>query len=58
MTVFCTGATGFGLGFRSFEKTFGDTIRWMVEVGHIPRKRAGHLVSPDAMSVVERHGAP
>jgi dihydroflavonol-4-reductase len=58
MKVFCTGATGRGPGFRSGEETFGDTIRWLVEAGHIPRKRAGHLVSLDAMSVVERHGAP
>jgi dihydroflavonol-4-reductase len=47
-----------GLGFRSGEETFRDTIRWMVEAGHIPRKKAGLLVSPDAMTVAERHGAP
>jgi dihydroflavonol-4-reductase len=58
MKVVCTGATGCGLGFRCVEETFGDTIRWMVDAGHIPRKRASHLVFLDAMSVVESHGAP
>jgi dihydroflavonol-4-reductase len=46
-----------GLGFRAGEETFGDTIRWMVEAGHIPRKKAGHLV-PNGSPVIERHGAP
>lgn len=47
-----------GLGFRSGDETFGDTIRWMAEVGHIPRKKAGRLVSPSAMPIIESHGAP
>jgi nucleoside-diphosphate-sugar epimerase len=46
-----------GLHFRSGEETFADTIRWMVEAGHIPSKKAGRL---GAMHVphMERHGAP
>ncbi|OBK76508.1 NAD-dependent epimerase/dehydratase family protein [Mycobacterium sp. 1164985.4] len=32
-----------GLVFRSGEESFGDTIRWMVETGHIPARRAGSL---------------
>ena len=33
-----------GLCFRTGEETFGDTIRWMVEAGHLPPKKAGCLV--------------
>lgn len=33
-----------GLRFRSGEETFGDTIRWMVEAGHIPARKAGRLI--------------
>ena len=47
-----------GLCFRSGEETFGDTIRWMAAAGHIPRRKAGRLISPNATSVIERHGAP
>jgi dihydroflavonol-4-reductase len=47
-----------GICFRSGEETFGDTIRWMVEAGHIPQRKAGRLVAPNAMPVIERHGAP
>jgi hypothetical protein len=47
-----------GLSFRSGEETFADTIRWLVDAGHIPRKKAGHLAVPNALSVDERHGAP
>jgi dihydroflavonol-4-reductase len=47
-----------GICFRSGEETFGDTIRWMVAAGHIPRKKAGRLATRNAMSVIERHGAP
>ena len=46
-----------GLCFRSGEETFGDTIRWMVEAGHIPRKKAGRLAAPNAMPI-ERRRAP
>lgn len=31
------------LRFRRGEETFGDTIRWLVEAGHIPAKKAGRL---------------
>ena len=44
--------------FRWGGETFGDTIRWMAEAGHIPRRKAGRLISPNARSVIERHGAP
>ncbi|WP_084268287.1 NAD-dependent epimerase/dehydratase family protein [Mycobacterium avium] len=47
-----------GLCFRPGEETLGDTIRWMVEAGHIPVKKAGRLGTPHAVSVIERHGAP
>jgi len=47
-----------GLCFRSGEETFGDTIRWMVDAGHIPRKKAGRLVSTSTVPLIERHGAP
>jgi dihydroflavonol-4-reductase len=47
-----------GLCFRPGEETFGDTIRWMVEAGHVPAKKAGRLGAPHAVSVIERHGAP
>lgn len=33
-----------GLGFRSGEETFADTIRWMVRAGHLPIKHAGRLL--------------
>jgi hypothetical protein len=46
-----------GLAFRSGEETFSDTIRWMAEVGHIPRKKAGRLVAR-TMPDIERHRAP
>ncbi len=32
-----------GLRFRPGEETFGDAIRWMVQAGHLQRKRAGRL---------------
>jgi nucleoside-diphosphate-sugar epimerase len=51
-----------GLRFRSPEETFGDTIRWMVEAGHLPRRKAGKLIHPSAVpvmeKVMERHRAP
>jgi dihydroflavonol-4-reductase len=47
-----------GLGFRPAEATFSDTIRWMVEAGHLSPKKAGRLGVPNASSVIERHGAP
>src|ERR1700742_3099184 len=47
-----------GLCFRSGDETFADTIRWMAEAGHIPRKKAGRLVSAGTMRLTERHGAP
>jgi dihydroflavonol-4-reductase len=47
-----------GRCFRSGEETFGDTIRWMVEAGHIPHKKAGRLAARDARPIIERHGAP
>src|SRR5262245_50839900 len=47
-----------GLRFRPGDETFGDTIRWMAEAGHIPRKKAGRLVSAEAVPTTERHGAP
>jgi hypothetical protein len=46
------------LRFRSGDETFADTIRWMAEAGHIPRKKAGRLVSAGTMRLTERHGAP
>lgn len=50
------GEVGFVL--PTGEETLGDTIRWMVEAGHIPVKKAGRLGTPHAVSVIERHGAP
>jgi dihydroflavonol-4-reductase len=47
-----------GLSFRSGDETFADTIRWLVEAGHIPRKKAGRLMSTSTVSISERHGAP
>jgi dihydroflavonol-4-reductase len=47
-----------GLCFRSGEETFRDTIRWLVEAGHIPHKKAGRLASASTMQLTERHGAP
>lgn len=47
-----------GLRFRSGEETFADTIRWMVEAGHIPPKKAGRLVPPNVLTAIERHGGP
>jgi dihydroflavonol-4-reductase len=47
-----------GICFRSGEETFGDTIRWMVEAGHIPYTKAGRLVAANTRPVIERHGAP
>jgi dihydroflavonol-4-reductase len=47
-----------GLCFRAGEDTLSDTIRWMVEAGHIPRKKAGRLVSTGTAPTTERHGAP
>jgi dihydroflavonol-4-reductase len=46
-----------GLRFRSGEETFSDTIRWVVEAGHIPRKKAGQLATHNSMST-ERPAAP
>jgi nucleoside-diphosphate-sugar epimerase len=45
-----------GLRFRTGDETFGDAIRWMVEAGHIPVKKAGRLARLDGISVIERHG--
>jgi dihydroflavonol-4-reductase len=47
-----------GLSFRCGDETFADTIRWMAEAGHIPRKKAGRLVSAGTIRLTERHGAP
>jgi nucleoside-diphosphate-sugar epimerase len=46
-----------GLRFRPGDETFGDTIRWMVEAGHIAVKKAGRLARLDGISVIERHAA-
>lgn len=43
-----------GLRFRPGEETFGDTIRWMAEAGHIPAKKAGRLVPTSSTSLDER----
>jgi nucleoside-diphosphate-sugar epimerase len=45
-----------GLRFRCPDDTFTDTIRWMVEAGHLPRKKAGRLA--DKVASIERHSAP
>ena len=45
------------LRFRSPDETLGDTIRWMADAGHIPRKKAGRLVNT-GVPAIERHGAP
>jgi dihydroflavonol-4-reductase len=42
-----------GLRFRSGEATFGDTIRWMVEAGHVPPKKAGRLVAAPSTPLEE-----
>jgi len=34
-----------GLSFRSGDETFGDTIRWLVQAGHLDAKYAGKLVN-------------
>jgi dihydroflavonol-4-reductase len=47
-----------GLCFRSGDETFGDTIRWLVETGHVPHKKAGRLVPTGTVPVIGRHGAP
>jgi dihydroflavonol-4-reductase len=47
-----------GLCFRSGDETFSDTIRWMVEAGHIPHKKAGRLVTASTVPSSERRGAP
>ena len=47
-----------GLCFRSGDETFGDTIRWLVEAGSVPHKRAGRLVTTSTVPVIGRHGAP
>jgi nucleoside-diphosphate-sugar epimerase len=47
-----------GIRFSSGEETFGDTIRWMVEAGHIPRTKAGRLGAASPVPVSERRGAP
>jgi nucleoside-diphosphate-sugar epimerase len=47
-----------GLRFRTGEETFSDTIRWMVEAGHIPHKKAGRLDTTSAVPSSERHDAP
>src|SRR5262245_52528587 len=47
-----------GLSFRSGDETFGDTIRWMAEAGHIPYKKAGRLVASSKVLMNERHCAP
>jgi hypothetical protein len=46
------------LCFRSGDETFGDTIRWLVETGHVPHKKAGRLVPTGTVPVIGRHGAP
>ncbi|OBF34328.1 dihydroflavonol 4-reductase [Mycobacterium sp. ACS1612] len=45
-----------GLRFRCVDDTFTDTIRWMAEAGHLPRKKAGRLAVE--VSSIERHSAP
>jgi len=47
-----------GLCFRFGDETFGDTIRWLVEAGHVPHKKAGRLVPTGTVPVIGRHGAP
>jgi nucleoside-diphosphate-sugar epimerase len=47
-----------GLSFRSGDETFGDTIRWMADAGHIPPKKAGRLASTGTVPTTERHSAP
>lgn len=32
-----------GVGFRPTEETYADSIRWLVEVGELPRRYAGRL---------------
>ncbi|MFE3445093.1 NAD-dependent epimerase/dehydratase family protein [Nocardia sp. NPDC059180] len=34
-----------GLSFRTGEETFGDTIRWLVDAGHLAPDKAGRLVT-------------
>ena len=46
-----------GMRFRPGGETFTDTIRWLTEAGHIPRKKAGRLADSTVPSI-ERHGAP
>ena len=48
-----------GLGFRPGGETFADTIRWMVDAGHIPPNKAGLLAcAPTDPLKAERQGAP
>jgi dihydroflavonol-4-reductase len=47
-----------GLCFRPGDETFGDTIRWMVDAGHISHKKAGRLAPTSAVPAIGRHGAP
>jgi nucleoside-diphosphate-sugar epimerase len=42
-----------GLTFRPGEDTFADTIRWLVEAGHIPPKKAGNLIARQGASNVQ-----
>lgn len=35
-----------GISFRPGDETFADTIRWLVEAGRLPVKRAGRLAPP------------
>lgn len=44
-----------GMTFRSSEESLGDTIRWMVEAGHVPPRKAGNLVWRRA---TPEHSAP
>ncbi|MFG1929517.1 NAD-dependent epimerase/dehydratase family protein [Mycobacterium sp. NPDC048908] len=46
-----------GFRFRGADETFTDTIRWMLEAGHVPAKKAGRLAAP-TLSVSERPSAP
>jgi dihydroflavonol-4-reductase len=43
-----------GLRFRCGEDTFADTVRWMAEAGHIPRKKAGRLATRAVLDIERR----
>ena len=32
-----------GVAFRPIEETFADTIRWLVEAGHVAPEKAGGI---------------